>query len=112
MARQMATLVAYAGDVQESDVVWRVLRRNDRGTLEPFDVSLCEALAKKRGGWARKGSGLAMVANASGLRAIRSYYVNSKRDKSAIYGADSRAYETVCGAMRSFFGYVPGEDLC
>jgi hypothetical protein len=108
----MATLLAYPVESDGADVVFRVLRRNRSGTLVALQVPLCLALVSRRGGTARMGPGGALEVNAEGLRAIRKWYVGTKGDRPAIYGADGEPYETVCDAVRTVLGFVPGKADC
>lgn len=108
----MIRLLAYPVQVLVDDVEFRVLRLNNRNAQVAMDANLCMGLAKKRGGRVRPGAGMALVANADGLRAIKRWYVDVQGDHPAFYGQDGEPHRTVCGAMKTFFGYVPGSERC
>ncbi len=108
----MATLLAYPIASDGTDVTFRVIRRGRSGSLVALQVPLCLALARRLGGECRVAGGGALEVNAEGLRAIRKWYVGVKGDRPAIYGQDGEAYETVCDAVRTVLGYVPGKADC
>lgn len=108
----MATLLAYPVGSTATDVTFRVLRRNRSGTRVAFQVPFCKALVRARGGECQAAGGGVLEANAEGLRAIRQWYVDVQGDRPAIYGVDGEAYETVCEAVRTVLGFVPGETRC
>ncbi len=108
----MATLLAYPVASDGADVTFRVIRRSRAGSLVPLQEALCAALVQRRGGECRPAPGGALEVNAEGLRAIRKWYVGVKGDRPAIYGQDGEAYETVCDAVRTVLGFVPGGERC
>jgi hypothetical protein len=108
----MATLLAYPVASDGTDVTFRVLRRNRLGSLVALQVPLCMALVRRRGGDCWVAAGGALEANAEGLRAIRKWYVEVQGDRPAIYGADGEEYATVCDAVRTVLGFVPGGERC
>jgi hypothetical protein len=108
----MATLLAYPIGSDGTDVRFRVIRRNRAGTRMALPVPLCAALARRAGGevWAA-GEG-ALEANAQGLRGLRRWFVGAQGDRAAFYGGDGEPYETVCDAVRTVLGFVPGGVRC
>jgi hypothetical protein len=108
----VATLLAYPIESDGTDVKFRVFRRNRSGTRLPLQEPLCAALVSNRGGECRAGGGGALVVNAEGLRAILQWYVGVQGDRAAIYGEDGEAYDSVCGAVETVLGFVPGGWRC
>lgn len=108
----MATLLAYPLRSDGTDVWFRVIRRRQRGHLEALPGALCAALARARGGACHAAGGGAVEANAEGLRAIRKWFVGVQGDRPAFYGADGEPYTTVCDAVRTVLGFVPGGERC
>lgn len=108
----MATLLAYPVASDGTDVVFRVIRRNRAGTRLALPVALCAALARRAGGEAHSVGGGVLEANAQGLRGIRRWFVGAQGDRAAFYGHDGDPYETVCDAVRTVLGFVPGGVRC
>lgn len=108
----MATFLAYPVASDGTDVEFRVIRRNRAGTLVALPQALCAALARRAGGecWGAGGGGV--VANAQGVRGLRRWFVGVQGDRPAIYGQDGEPYETVCDAVRTVLGFVPGGERC
>lgn len=107
----MAILLAYPVDSDGTDVRFRVIRRA-RGRAVPLPGPLCAGLCAARGQPCRRAPGGAVVTTAEGLRALRRWFVGSRGDRVAIYGADGKPYQTVCDAVRTVLGWVPGGERC
>jgi hypothetical protein len=108
----VATLLAYPVAASGTDVTFRVLRRNRAGRRLALPVPLCLALVRARGGDCWAAGGGALEATAEGLRAIRKWFVGVEGDRPAIYGADGEPYPSVCAAVETVLGYVPGGWRC
>ena len=107
----MARFLAYPVASDGTDVQFRVMRRSRAGAVVPLPVPLCMALAAKAGGACRPALN-GVVANAQGVRGLRRWFVEVHGDRPAIYGADGEPYETVCDAVRTVLGFVPGGERC
>lgn len=107
----MATFLAYPVAAAGDDVEFRVVRRH-AGRLVPLPPDLCRVLAERAGGSCRIDGAGGIFANAQGVRGLRRWFVVVHGDRPAIYGADGEPYETVCDAVRTVLGFVPGGTRC